>query len=94
MPKQNLPKGTNPNQNSHHISIKTRKAKHSQHAAMKVAPDVPRGQKKATRELTSTEQKILDWEVQEYFSEKNSGVRRYPRDKTFTWHDDLWPHFR
>jgi hypothetical protein len=61
---------------------------------MKVAPDVPTGQKKATRELTSAEQKILDWEVKEYFSVKNRSVRKYPRDKTFTWHDDLWPHFR
>ena len=94
MPKQNLLKSTNSKQVQHFINVKTKIIRQNQHLVTKVTPNAITVSLKPKRELTSTEQKILDWEVQEYFSEKNSGVRRYNRDKTFTWHEDLWPHFR
>ena len=55
---------------------------------------MPTHDEQSNRKLTSIEQKILNWEIQEYYSDKNSGVRRYPIDKIYIWHKDLWPHFR
>ena len=37
------------------------------------------------RRLTAIEQKALEWEVERYYSLKNSGVRLYPPDKEWSW---------
>ena len=45
------------------------------------------------RQLTLTEQRVLNWEVELYYSEKNSGVRRHPQNKEWSWQSDFWPFF-
>ena len=46
------------------------------------------------RELDPSEQKIFEWEIAQYRSQKNSGPRRYPLDRDFKWDVDMWPHYR
>jgi hypothetical protein len=47
-----------------------------------------------TRQVTLNEQRMLDAEIQIYYSNENRSVRRYPPDKVFTFKDDIWPYYK